>query len=170
MPPSRFLILLSSLLISAFLLRDRIVINLSPSIPPGLYRRIDAPLRRGALVLVCLPESVATHGRTRGYLGSGSCADGSEPVGKWLGAVAGDRVRIDRRGIAVNGILAETSAPRGFDSRGRPMPVLLRGAQPLQGDEVVLFSAHPKAWDSRYFGPVSTRCVVSTLVPLWTWD
>src|SRR5215467_14375871 len=65
-------------------------LNLSRSIPQGLYRRIDAPIVRGSLVLTCLPRRIAALARERDYVHQGSCGDGSAPVGKTVVAVAND--------------------------------------------------------------------------------
>jgi len=63
-------------------------IGLTPSdssCSEGFYRLIDAPIRRGDLVAGCLPVNAEQEGLTRGYLGSGDCPGGAEPVLKMIG-------------------------------------------------------------------------------------
>lgn len=38
-----------------------------------------------------------------GYIGSGDCSDGTEPVVNIVGAVSGDRVELSRNAVSVNG-------------------------------------------------------------------
>ena len=44
-------------------------VNLSGSMPIGLYRVSSAPPMRGAMVLACLPVDVAVFAKSRGYVG-----------------------------------------------------------------------------------------------------
>src|SRR4051812_7287753 len=67
-------------------------LNMTGSIPPGLYRVTRGPVTRGNTVLACLPSKVAAFARARGYVPPGSCADGSAPVGKIVAAITGDTV------------------------------------------------------------------------------
>ena len=49
----------------------KLVLNASPSVPPGLYRVDPGPVRRGDLVLTRLPPGVAELAYRRGYLPKG---------------------------------------------------------------------------------------------------
>ncbi len=48
-----------------------LTLNLTASLPRGVYQRVDPALQRGSLVLVCLPASWAALARERGYLARG---------------------------------------------------------------------------------------------------
>src|SRR5262245_19561753 len=48
-------------------------LNLSASMPRGLYRVTHDPLAVGQVVAICLPTAVAQFGRERGYLTAGAC-------------------------------------------------------------------------------------------------
>ncbi|MGH7574457.1 MAG: S26 family signal peptidase [Longimicrobiales bacterium] len=43
------------------------------------------------------------------------------------------------------------------------------GVHQLEPGEFWLFSDHPGAYDSRYFGPVHETNVLAVLKPVWTW-
>src|SRR5207244_933762 len=86
-------------------------LNLSPSVPLGLYRMVDQPVTRGVLVVGCVPPAAARLARERGYLGGGSCPGGAQPVLKRVGAVPGDLVDLRPDGVAVNGTRLSDSAP-----------------------------------------------------------
>lgn len=142
-------------------------LNLSGSIPPGLYRTTRGVPDRGTTVLACLPSEVATFARKRGYVPSGSCEDGSAPVGKTVAAVSGDMVEVSTYGVSVNGTLLRNSAPLPRDSKGRGLPVLRIGPELVRTTEVWLVSSYSaQSFDSRYFGPISASRVVSRIKPL----
>ncbi len=145
-----------------------LTLNLSASLPRGVYQRVDPTLKRGSLVLVCLPESWAALARERGYLGRGSCPGDTQPLGKRIGAVPGDEVELAEGGLRVNGRLLPKTTPLSRDSRGRPLPHLKRTRLELRPSELLVFASHPRSFDSRYFGAIPKCSVIGTLKPLWT--
>lgn len=143
--------------------------------PPGIYHatalRPGNALARGELVLACLPERLARFALARGYLTRGAgCGDGIEPVGKRIGALAGDTVALAPDYVAVNGKPLPNSESRTRDSRGRPVPHVAFGTYPVRHGELWLFGeADPRSWDSRYFGAVPISAVRAELKPVITW-
>jgi conjugative transfer signal peptidase TraF len=143
--------------------------NLTRSLPLGIYRVAPGPPVRGSIVNVCLGKDIAEFARTRGYIGPGSCSDGTRPVGKLVLAVGGDLVTHLRDEIRVNGNVVANSRTASKDSRSRPLPHHPWGNHRLSADELWLFSPfNDNAFDSRYFGPVKHTQVVAVLRPLWT--
>ena len=107
----------------------------------------------------------------RHYLGAGSCPDGSEPVVKVLAAVAGDRVEVTADAVLVNGVRLPHSRPLDRDRGGRELLPFAAGEHRLEPGEVWLYSPYEeRSWDSRYFGPVPRRAVLSVYRPLWTFE
>jgi len=155
--------------IFAFAMRaDGLVIAASDSsCPIGIYRLVRNQLARGELVEACLPDAIAKYGVTRGYLTRGDCPNGSEPVLKIIGAIAGDRVDLSTEQILVNGVALPASATLSEDSRGRGVTTVARGLRTTGPDEVWLFGLHDaRSWDSRYFGPVAIESVRGALEPV----
>ena len=156
-------------LVMAWLCRIRV--NDTASMPRGLWqvRAGDAPLHRGEIVTVCLPDSVPIReAAARGYLPAGTCPGGYEPLVKPVAAVAGDRVTVTPRGIAVDGQPVEHTAQLVRDSAGRPLRPVAPGVYPVMPGQVWLLSGHdPRSFDSRYFGPVPTVNVHGVARPLW---
>ena len=144
-------------------------VNLSGSMPVGLYRITSGPPAKGAMLLACLPESVAVFARTRGYVPSGRCPGAAAPIGKAVLATAGDSVQVTDTGLVVNGRLLPNTRPLAVDGAGRPIPRLPNGTYVVAGDEVWLYSPYSKrSFDSRYFGPLPLACVLNRVLPLWT--
>lgn len=147
-------------------------LNLSSSIPPGWYvargMGTERPVRRGTLVVACLPIVVAGWGRARGYLHRGSCTGGVAPVGKPVFAIGGDTITVRSSGLELDGDPVARTEPLRQDSHGRYLPRVADGRYVVQPGEVWLISTYStRSWDSRYFGPVPVSAIVSALSPLW---
>ncbi len=145
-------------------------LNLTGSLPPGLYRAAPGSLVRGSLVLVCLPPGVAAFARARGYVPrGGACPGGVLPIGKPVFALPGDTVTVTATGLGVNGVPVPNSLALATDHRGRPLPRLAPGSQVVRPGTVWVVSGYARAsFDSRYFGPVALAAVRSCLRPIWT--
>jgi conjugative transfer signal peptidase TraF len=146
-------------------------VNLSGSMPIGLYRVSSGPPVKGVMVLACLPASVAMFARSRGYVPNGRCPDGTAPIGKVVLAAAGDSVEVTGEGLLVNGHLVRNTKPLAVDGAGQSLPRVPDGTYVVGHDEVWLYSSYSKrSFDSRYFGPLRLSCVLSRVLPLWTVD
>lgn len=144
--------------------------NATPSMPVGFWQMVpnQAPLQRGETVVVCLPDTAPFRlGRERGYIPSGNCPGGSEPLVKPIAAVGGDLVAVSDTGVAVNGRPVSDTAQLTRDSAGRPLKPISAGAYPVARGELWLLSGHdPRSFDSRYFGPVPQANVQGVARPL----
>jgi len=131
-------------------------VNLTSSLPVGLYRLEGEPLHRGQIVVFCLDDPEFVHlSRERGYLAAGSCPSGLRPLLKVINGLPGDSVQQCGDMIMVNNhVLAHTKI-LGRDSQGRTMPRshLLPGVIPV-GKALLLSQHHDGSFDSRYFGLV----------------
>ena len=133
-------------------------INTSLSLPIGLY--ITTTDSGADLVEFCPAEPSATLAIVRGYRDRGSCKDGAAPLMKPEIAKSGDVVDLSARGISANGVLLANTAPLSRDTKGRllePWPFGYYVVSP--GTVWVASSYHPRSFDSRYFGPISTTAI-----------
>jgi conjugative transfer signal peptidase TraF len=146
-------------------------LNLTPSLPVGVYQTTHGQVEPGAIVVACLPEPAARLAAERGYVGSGhACADGTEPIGKLVLAAGGDTVEVRNRGLSVNGRAIPRTGRLPRDSDGRPVPLVAEGIHVVQAGELWLVATiHRRSFDSRYFGPVPSRNVLSVVRPVWLW-
>jgi conjugative transfer signal peptidase TraF len=160
----------SSLLLAAGVtLFAGVRVNLSGSMPIGLYRVSSGPPVKGVMVLACLPASVAMFARSRGYVPSGSCPGATAPIGKVVLATAGDSVEMTGEGLLVNGRSVPNTKPLVVDAGGRSLRRFPDGTYVVAQDEVWLYSPYSKrSFDSRYFGPLPLSCVLNRVLPLWT--
>ena len=144
-------------------------LNLTGSLPVGFYVVSRAAPDRGALVLVCLPVSVAAFAKARGYVPrGGSCSGGLVPVGKHVCALPGDTVTVTSTGLLVNGTPVSNSLPLDVDHRGRPLPRLVVGRYTVRPGTLWVVSSYSRfSFDSRYFGPLETAEIGAHVRKLW---
>jgi conjugative transfer signal peptidase TraF len=141
--------------------------NTSPSLPVGLY--IATADGDANLVEFCPAEPFATLAIVRRYRDPGVCHDGAAPLLKPVVARSGDMVVLSARGMSVNGVLLPNTAPLSKDTKGRPLEAWPFGRYIVAPETVwVASSYHPRSFDSRYFGPVSTAAIRQRLKPLLT--
>ncbi|MDR2947445.1 MAG: conjugative transfer signal peptidase TraF [Candidatus Adiutrix sp.] len=147
-------------------------VNLTASLPKGIYRLTDAIPGRGDLVTFCLESSNPFCGLAgeRGYLPAGSCPSGLQSLLKRLAGVPGDYVEITPAGLALNGRPLPGTARPERDRLGRDLPPsLLKGGFIPDGMALVLSQEHPGSFDSRHFGLIPLASL-QTAAPVWLWD
>ncbi len=148
-----FMVLIALLFLLFFSLGYRL--NLTASMPQGVYKITGDKPQRGDTVIFCLDSDnlFTTLAKERGYIGPGSCVGGMQPLLKILVGLPGDTVTVTLKGIVVNGqLLANTVRPKS-DSQGRPMPPsLLQSGDIPQGLALVIAQEHGNSFDSRHFG------------------
>jgi conjugative transfer signal peptidase TraF len=145
-------------------------INVTPSIPLGLYVRTDHAPAPGLVAEFCPTGMSATESER--YRGFGlACPDRGIPLLKPVVATAGDHVEFSPAGLAVNGRSLPNTAPRELDSKGRSVRSWRSGPYTVEPGKIIVASSyHSGSYDSRYLGPIPIADVKCTLRPLWTID
>ena len=145
-------------------------INVTESIPLGLYREIDPSLVRGQLVIACLdPDNRAVaEALERGYMPVGNCPGGVAPVIKHIAAVPGDRINASSDGLILNGQLLDQTRPLLFDPKGRPLHRTYARSYEIQPGQVLLLAQGAGSFDGRYFGPTPVSGIRAAAKPLLT--
>lgn len=144
-------------------------VNMTPSIPLGIYRTSSEPIRKGAYVMFCPPEkAVFRLALKRRYIEPGNCPVGSYPMMKRILAAKNDRVEIGPNGVAINGVIVPDSKPRAKDGAGRPLPRYVASGIVQPGSFIVL-GENPVSFDSRYYGPIAREQITTVIHPIVTW-
>ena len=145
--------LLVVVLIAAWIFGFRI--NITPSLPEGIYQLSSEDVDRGDLVVFCLPPDnpFSSLAGERGYLGPGCCNSGLRPLLKHLVGLPGDDLLIENDSLILNGFNLTGSERPKRDRQGRtlPHPLLKAGIIP-DGQALVLSLEHVGSFDSRHFG------------------
>jgi len=134
-----------------------IVLNLSPSLPPRLYVRIDAKPTVGSLVEFRIAQN---------RLG-GRAANTERFILKPIAAGSGQHVDTTGDWLHIDG---RRLAPMvTTDSNGNPVDVW-RANRTLSEEEYFVYSDRVlRSYDSRIFGPLRAQDIATVRVPLWTW-
>jgi conjugative transfer signal peptidase TraF len=145
-PASLLLGLAAFAVIGLVLTRPIVLLNRTPSEPPGFYILTARAPSRGDIIAFKTPAPAFPYADERmGYLHH-------RPLLKAVAAVAGDKVCTTAGELAVNGVARAPIAV--VDRRGRALPHWV-GCRRLNADELFVFSARvPNSFDSRYYGPV----------------
>jgi conjugative transfer signal peptidase TraF len=140
-----------------------LLINETPSEPPGVYRLIEHPLsdyRRGMYVIFPVPHAVQDLVYGRGWLRVGI------PFLKELLGVPGDQVCISATALRINDTYIGPVFER--DSRGLPLPQL-RGCFLIPAGSFFAASHRlPNSFDGRYFGTLPMSVISGEAQPIWT--
>jgi type IV secretory pathway protease TraF len=115
-----------------------LAINLTPSLPRGLYRVRRLEVRPGALVTFCLPPEVVRRHDLAKWIAPGRCPGGKAPLLKRIVVVGPGRARCAGVVWAV-----------------------ARGEVFVRGDS-------PRSEDSCVFGPVPLSWLRGGVEPMWT--
>jgi type IV secretory pathway protease TraF len=152
---TRSSLVLGALVLAAVVSTRWVRLNLSPSVPLGVYRleRLAPPLPRGTLVVLSAPASIRPFWR--------SFASLLKPVA----AVPGEEVCGVGGELFVQG---EWYGPIYIEADGKPLPHL-DGCQVVPEGAVFLASTQPKSLDGRYFGVTPIADLTARAVSLWTW-
>jgi len=151
-------------------------INLSPSMPKGLYRLVqcDETAGRDAAVgdwvAIDSKEASSNPGvaffRTQGWLTYSGRPD--DLLMKTIVAVGGDEVTENDGRLCVNGTPLAKSASKRQRVIGTLSLPSVELPQRIKEGEVWLSSDHEKGIDSRYFGAVARSSIVCKVEAAWT--
>ena len=149
-------LVLGGLVLAAVLSTRWVRLNLSPSVPRGVYRlvAVSTPLARGTLVVLPVPAAV------RPWHASWV------PLLKPVAGIAGDQVCHVETTLWVNGA---DFGPIYQAAHGQPLPPIAAGCVVVPDQHVFLASPAPKSLDGRYFGPVPLAALTAQAIPLVTW-
>lgn len=139
----------------------RLVWNLTPSVPTGLYyigHRED--LRIGDHVAIAPRDHLRRFLAGRGYLPKGAL------LIKPVAALPGDVVCRRSAQVAING--KPVARARSADRNDRPLPNW-QGCRRLGNGELFLLSTRsPASLDGRYFGPTPRSQILGRAVLIWS--
>ena len=151
-------------------------INLSPSMPKGVYRLVQCDQRAGrdAAVgeLVAIDTKAASSNaalaffRAQGWLSTSGRPD--DLLMKKIVAIGGDEVTEVAGRLCVNGRPLPSAASRRQRAVGNLVLPSVELPRQLKEGEVWLSSDHERGIDSRYFGAVARSSIACKVEAAWT--
>ena len=154
----RYLLLVAALVVLCWQGWERgYRINVTPSLPKGIYKLKEEAPAVGDVVSICLEGEAAELARERGYLRHGSCKSGLRPLLKYLAALPGDAVEQSMESMLCgrnDSLMCRWPvSAKAMDRQGRK----LRQAtlpQTVPDGMALILTPHEGSFDSRYFGLV----------------
>ena len=146
------------------------VVNISHSMPMGIYRLTSVMPQRGSVVSTCIDagNQVMTIAIERRYFPTGKCPDGLMPFLKTVAALPGDIVDIEQASIYVNNVPVPHTQRILTDWLSRPLPHVKEGRYRVGPGQVFLLASHsPDSFDGRYFGLTSQREIQGVAKPVY---
>jgi conjugative transfer signal peptidase TraF len=158
----RFILITATLAVLAVLIKPAItpvyILNVSRSVPVGLYRLEGRSLQCGDFAVIQLDQPWHDLAQSRGYLLSKAW------LIKPVAALAGDHVCRSEQLITINGRFAAIA--QSTDEMGRSLPKW-GGCRALEQDEMFLLSDLDGSFDGRYFGITRRSALVARAVPIF---
>lgn len=129
-------------------------VNVSPSVPLGLYwlTALPTPVARDTLVVLPVPPSV------QAWLGGIALL-------KPVAAVEGEEVCVEQEWLRIRG---EWISPLAREAHGMVLP-RMDGCQMVPEGMVFLASAAPRSLDGRYWGMTPIAALTAQARALWIW-
>ena len=152
---SRRTVLVAALLLLALLSTRWFRLNLSASLPRGLYAltAVQEPLARESLVVLSAPASV--HPWIPWW----------RPLLKPVAGLPHEHVCVREERLYIG---ERDYGPVYTTANGKPLP-RLTDCIDIHSDEVFLASPIRGSMDGRYFGPTKVDIIRAQAVPVWTW-
>ncbi|WP_408072886.1 conjugative transfer signal peptidase TraF [Legionella pneumophila] len=144
-------------------------INLTESIPVGLYRITGAESLKNAYVIFC-PDDRQTFrlAKNRGYIDHGLYCNGYGYLMKKVVAVSGDILSVTNEGVFVNQVKIPYSKPKLQDGMNRALPQWQVMNYQLKVNEIMTMTSQSEwSFDGRYYGLVHTRQIKGMITPIW---
>ncbi|HAT8648933.1 TPA: conjugative transfer signal peptidase TraF [Legionella pneumophila] len=161
--------LISLLVLAALFHAMGFRINLTESIPIGLYRiTSEAPIKN-AYVIFCPDDRESFRlARDRDYIDHGLFCNGYGYLMKKVVAVSGDILSVTNKGVFVNHILIPYSEPKLQDAMKRTLHQWQVMNYQLQKDEVMTMTSQSEwSFDGRYYGLVHSGQIKGMITPIW---
>jgi len=157
------LIILLILIVLWFLAKQfGLIINVTPSMPRGLYIKKYGEISRDDIVSFCLAPLYQNIGLKMLYLAKGAACNGADALIKKVIAVPGDTVVLQDDFIRVNNTVYPYKT-HYRDSIGRKLLAFPRGIYKNITGYWVIGVSDPRSWDSRYWGEVKQTQIIAKL-------
>ncbi len=164
--------ILFGILLASFLLKPPpLRLNLSTSMPRGIYYISADQPTRGSFITLCLPAANVYHSVYPQSHFSGSCPNHTQPLLKQLVGLSGDRIDLDPNQITLNGVALPHSSSFVMQNKRLPNSSIQKIVLVLNEQQIWVYGTKSiRSYDSRYFGPLSMGDIVAVVTPLWLWD
>lgn len=152
----KYFLIIMSLILGTYLLGEVIEINLSPSMPVGIYREykvIKTDIGKEDIVIFPIPKKVESYVHGRGYL-----PKDIKNLMKRVKGVTGDKIEIKDYKLYINGEYIKNV--RKLDSLGMKLPEVNGQSFIVKQNELFVLGDEENSFDSLYFGVIQREDVM----------
>ena len=140
-----------------------LILNVSKSMPRGLYLRVlSENFKVGDVVVYEPTDDVVAFMRERGWL-----KEDHEPIPflKYIGALPGDTYSTQNHIFSINGAYIGEILDR--DGKGQALPKLSQSLHKVSLHTFLPLSNDPRGFDGRYTGCVPMDRIMAKAIPIW---
>ena len=144
-------------------LSEILYLNVSESLPLGLYLKISGEnYQRGDYIVYEPTEEVKTIIIKNGW------GDGKRTFLKKVGAIAGDSYSIDEETLKFEAAGKYIGQVCEMDTAGNKLP-RLRGKFKVKEGNVLPVTMNSRSFDGRYTGEIAVKSIKTRVIPILTW-
>lgn len=142
-------------------------VNVTPSIPLGIYKIVDREPQKGDFIIFCPPDlPLFQEVKLRGWINEGFCEGKLGLMMKVLVAVQGDVVSSSFSGVIIN----DQPYPNSKPIQGLRVPISFLTNYKLKEGEILTMTDHnPLSFDGRYYGILNKKNIKGVIEPLLIW-
>lgn len=144
------------------------IVNLSSSMPIGLYRKSSGNITNNDYVALCLDSHNTQLGISRGYLEKGTTCNGSVPLIKKVIALPNESITLSKNYIITNHHQYNLKT-LDFDNINRQLGSIKPGKYQQDCYWLIGDDDFTNSWDSRYWGCIKKSQILYMVVPLIIW-
>ncbi|MBR8700497.1 MULTISPECIES: S26 family signal peptidase [unclassified Fusobacterium] len=146
------------------------IINVSQSLPPGIYRtyKIDRPITYDDIVVFEINPELAAFLESRNYQNTKIVTT----IMKKVVGLSGDKFAYKKIGKLM--LITKNGEVLGYvhqkDRQNRPLPHKIKGTVTLKDDEFFVMGDNIVSFDSRYFGTIRRDEIIKFAKPVFTFN
>ena len=143
--------------------------NRSPSIPYGLYKISNKPIKRNNYVIFCPPDTEPFRlAKKRNYIPIGGCPNHYTALMKVVIGIPGDTYKFTYSGLILNNQLQKNTKPLFEDRLLRKLPIFISEGILKKVEYILMGTTIPNSYDARYYGLINKENIISSIDPIWT--
>lgn len=160
----KYSIVLGTLVMGLFYLRDKVEINVTPSMDLGVYLEYkinENEIKKDDIVMFSIPETIKKEAIERGYI-----PKNVKSLMKVVKGTSGDLIEVKGNRLYINGDYVKEIYKT--DSSGFPLPNIEGYHKILSEDELFVLGENKNSLDSAYFGEIKRKDVLRRTKPFLT--
>ena len=169
LPGISVILVINLIFVALILMAMGFRLNLTNSIPVGLYRITTLTNLKNSFVIFCPDDRLAfKQGLKRHYISYGLCPGSYGYLMKKVVGTAGDKVTVTAEGVFINQKIIPFSKPKLIDGMHHSLPQWRTVNYQLKEDEIMTMTSQSEwSFDGRYYGLIHLGQIKGVITPIW---